>query len=64
VEENVDSTLNFTPRTKELNRFSQGVQKFSFANSPTVAHACSKRRLKWVLPQVGGWITGLATLSL
>jgi hypothetical protein len=24
-------------------------------NSPTVAHACRKRRLKWVLPQVGGW---------
>jgi hypothetical protein len=23
-------------------------------NSPTVAHACRKRRLKWVLPQVGG----------
>jgi IS30 family transposase len=22
-------------------------------NSPTVAHACRKRRLKWVLPQVG-----------
>jgi hypothetical protein len=33
-------------------------------NSPTVAHACRKRRLKWVLPQVGGWSTGLATLSL
>jgi hypothetical protein len=24
-------------------------------NSPTVAHACRKRRLKWVLPQVG-WL--------
>jgi hypothetical protein len=23
-------------------------------NSPTVAHACRKRRLKWVLPHVGG----------
>jgi hypothetical protein len=23
-------------------------------NSPTVAHACRKRRLKWVLSQVGG----------
>jgi hypothetical protein len=23
-------------------------------NSPTVAHACRKRRLKWVLPQVEG----------
>jgi hypothetical protein len=33
-------------------------------NGPTVAHACRKRRLKWVLPQVGGWSTGLATLSL
>jgi hypothetical protein len=33
-------------------------------NSPTVAHACHKRRLKWVLPQVRGWSTGLATLSL
>jgi hypothetical protein len=33
-------------------------------NSPTVAHACRKRRLKCVLPQVGGWSTGLATLSL
>jgi hypothetical protein len=33
-------------------------------NSPAVAHACRKRRLKWVLPQVGGWSTGLATLSL
>jgi hypothetical protein len=33
-------------------------------NSPTVAHACRKRRLKWVLPQVGSWSTGLATLSL
>jgi hypothetical protein len=33
-------------------------------NSPTVAHVCRKRRLKWVLPQVGGWSTGLATLSL
>jgi hypothetical protein len=33
-------------------------------NSPTVAHACRKRRLKWVLPQVGGWSTGLETLSL
>jgi hypothetical protein len=33
-------------------------------NSPTVEHACRKRRLKWVLPQVGGWSTGLATLSL
>jgi len=33
-------------------------------NSPTVAYACRKRRLKWVLPQVGGWSTGLATLSL
>jgi hypothetical protein len=33
-------------------------------NSPTVAHACRKRRLKWVLPQVGGWSIGLATLSL
>jgi hypothetical protein len=33
-------------------------------NSPTVAHACRKRRLKWVLPQVGGLSTGLATLSL
>jgi hypothetical protein len=33
-------------------------------NSPTVAHACLKRRLKWVLPQVGGGSTGLATLSL
>jgi hypothetical protein len=33
-------------------------------NSPTVAHGCCKRRLKWVLPQVGGWSTGLATLSL
>jgi hypothetical protein len=33
-------------------------------NSPTVAHACRKRRLKWVLPQVGGWSTVLATLSL
>jgi hypothetical protein len=33
-------------------------------NSPTVAHAWRKRRLKWVLPQVGGWSTGLATLSL
>jgi hypothetical protein len=33
-------------------------------NSPTVAHACRKRLLKWVLPQVGGWSTGLATLSL
>jgi hypothetical protein len=33
-------------------------------NSPTVAHARRKRRLKWVLPQVGGWSTGLATLSL
>jgi hypothetical protein len=33
-------------------------------NSPTVAHACRKRRLEWVLPQVGGWSTGLATLSL
>jgi hypothetical protein len=32
--------------------------------SPTVAHACRKRRLKWVLPQVGGWSTGLETLSL
>jgi hypothetical protein len=32
--------------------------------SPTVAHACRKRRLKRVLPQVGGWSTGLATLSL
>jgi len=31
---------------------------------PTVDHACRKRRLKWVLPQVGGWSTGLATLSL
>jgi hypothetical protein len=27
-------------------------------------HACRKRRLKWVLLQVGGWSTGLATLSL
>jgi hypothetical protein len=33
-------------------------------NSPTVAHACRKRRLKGVIPQVGGWSTGLATLSL
>jgi hypothetical protein len=33
-------------------------------NSPTVAHACRKKRLKWVLPQVEGWSTGLATLSL
>jgi hypothetical protein len=33
-------------------------------NSPTVVHACRKMRLKWVLPQVGGWSTGLATLSL
>jgi Fe-S cluster assembly ATPase SufC len=33
-------------------------------NSPTVAHACRKRQLKWVLPQVEGWSTGLATLSL
>jgi hypothetical protein len=33
-------------------------------NSPTVAHACRKGRLKWVLPQVGGWSTGQATLSL
>jgi hypothetical protein len=32
--------------------------------SPTVAHACRKRRLKWVLAQVGSWSTGLATLSL
>jgi hypothetical protein len=23
-------------------------------NSPTVAHACRKRRLNWVLSQVGG----------
>jgi hypothetical protein len=30
-------------------------------NSPTVAHVCRKRRLKWVLPQVRGWAT---TLSL
>jgi hypothetical protein len=22
-------------------------------NSPTVAHACRKRRLKWVLPKLG-----------
>jgi hypothetical protein len=22
-------------------------------NNPTVAHACRKRRLKWLLPQVG-----------
>jgi hypothetical protein len=33
-------------------------------NSPTVAHACRKGRLKRVLPQVGGWSTGIATLSL
>jgi hypothetical protein len=33
-------------------------------NSPTVAHACRKRRLNWVLPKVRGWSTGLATLSL
>jgi hypothetical protein len=33
-------------------------------NSPTVAYACRKRRLKWVLTQVGGWSTELATLSL
>jgi hypothetical protein len=33
-------------------------------NSPTVAHECFKRQLKWVLPQVGGWSTGLATLPL
>jgi hypothetical protein len=33
-------------------------------NSPIVAHACRKRRLKWVIPQVGDWSTGLATLSL
>jgi hypothetical protein len=25
---------------------------------------CRKRRLKWVFLQVGGWSTGLATLSL
>jgi hypothetical protein len=33
-------------------------------NSPTAAYACRKRRLKWVLLQVGGWSTGLETLSL
>jgi hypothetical protein len=33
-------------------------------NSSTVAHACRTRRLKWALPQVGGWSTGLATLFL
>jgi hypothetical protein len=33
-------------------------------NSPTVAHACRKRRLKWVLTQVRGWSTGLATVSV
>jgi hypothetical protein len=33
-------------------------------NIPTVAYACCKRQLKWVLPQVWGWSTGLATLPL
>jgi len=33
-------------------------------NSPIAAHACRRRLLKWVLPQVVGWSTGLATLSL
>jgi hypothetical protein len=33
-------------------------------NSPTVAYTCRKRRLKWVLTQVSGWSTGLATLSV
>jgi hypothetical protein len=33
-------------------------------NSPTVAHACRKRRLKWVLPQVGGWSNPVSVKNL
>jgi hypothetical protein len=50
---------NFVQSRRQVPRVVTGEK-----NSPTVAHACRKRRLKWILPQVGGWSTGLATLSL
>jgi hypothetical protein len=38
-----DNIIGFSPRVVTGEK-----------NSPTVAHACRKRRLKWVLPQIGG----------
>jgi hypothetical protein len=52
-----DHQLLMAPATSSYPRVVTGEK-----NSPTVAHACRKRRLKWVLPQVGGWTTGLENL--
>jgi hypothetical protein len=43
---------------KEYNKFELRVVSYPRVvtgekNSPTVAHACRKRRLKWVLPRLG-----------
>jgi hypothetical protein len=45
----LDYVLNLTMVRSFLTPNFQSFEK----NSPTVAHACHKRRLKWVLPRLG-----------